>query len=90
MQEEWVILNFGLLELRVFEVERKGERGRFAGFYGAGEEVHGEKFHCCAGWWWEWGWFGILSKGNFVVRVTERDSGVFFRGRGECLTVKLA
>lgn len=39
MQEKGVIIDFGLLELGVFEVEREGEGGDFAGFYGAGEEV---------------------------------------------------
>lgn len=41
MEEEWVVVDFGLLELGVFEVEGEGEEGGLAGFYGAGEEVDG-------------------------------------------------
>jgi len=41
VEEEGVVVDFGLLELGVFEVEGEGEGGGFAGFYGAGEEVDG-------------------------------------------------
>ncbi len=41
MEEEGVVVDFGLLELGVFEVEGEGEGGGFAGFYSAGEEVDG-------------------------------------------------
>lgn len=37
-------------ELAVARVQWEGRRGCFARFYGAGEEVEGEEFHCCGGW----------------------------------------
>ncbi len=39
VEEKWVVVDFGLLELGVFEVEREREGGGLAGFYGAGEEI---------------------------------------------------
>lgn len=41
VEEEWVVVDFSLLELGVFEVEGEGKGGGLAGFYGAGEEVDG-------------------------------------------------
>lgn len=47
-EEGGVVGGFDLVELDVAAVEREGERGGFAGFDGAGEEVEGEEFHCLA------------------------------------------
>ena len=43
--EDGIHVDFDLLELCIFGMEREGCGGGFAGFAGAGEEIEGEEFH---------------------------------------------
>lgn len=46
MEEDGIIFDFLLLELGVAEMKGEGQRGSFAAFDGAGNEIDSEQLHC--------------------------------------------
>ncbi len=45
LQKRGIVIYLPTFELGVAKMKGEGERGGFAGFYGAGEEVDCEEFH---------------------------------------------
>lgn len=65
-------------------MEREGERGGFAGFDGAGQEVDCEEFHCRIFFQKKKGGGGGGEKGNKKKRLGKNASlggGVYLAGR---------
>lgn len=76
------------LELGVAGVEGEGERVRFAGFDGAGEEVEGEELHCGGGYKAVFeGWVngcrsGVVVWWRCLGELREQNLGAAVKGLG--------